>query len=771
MIIPWLHRDTEHAVELRAIPNVRGTGSPQSIQTRDVDDIEVFVRRHDRPGWSVYFGVATRLRQPCTVRNCAELPAVWIDIDGAKPLDALMGCFHPPSCIVDSGGGLHAYWLLAEPLDITETEHNDGHPAVALMQGLARIFASDRSVADLARVMRLPGTTNTKRDTPVECRVLYQSDTRYEFDDLAEWASWQPQLIGEPVDPFLAAAEKLGIRSRVDPDELLAGITYPGNVHDVQLRVSAHFAAAGRPEDEVVDLLLEATKLAAGREGTRWNWGDERKAIAKMYREAVKKFGSQVVNLETERKKRVNGPDDVTEKDHVIRKVAAIALEAWGRPIITVNGEMHTFEGGVWHAIDQGWEHRLRSCIQGAVAALKLAPNNSTLNGAYRLIYEAPGHLRLDVEWDRCGVVVARNGAFNVETGEVSAHSQEHYATRRIDCDVRAGAECPKWLRFLEEAMPDGAASVFQEWLGAALVRGKTRELTKGMILYGPSRTGKTQVSDVVRAVLGGNTCGLRLKAIGERFGMQPLLNASGWIADDAVSQREVMDAEAYKVIVTGESTSIERKNKCAVETKLDLPVLLTMNAFPVVRDDSDAVYNRSLVIPMRRVQSEKEARPIAATVIAEELSGVLLWAAEGWRRLKKRGWYDLPESMADAAKDYRGSNNAFIEFAELCLNKNPDRMILRSDLRATFNSWFTTEIEGKREWSGNAVASALKSHIPDIRGERDPGERGRVWVGVEFTKDAIPYMNRFGEPAKSISDVNFGVPLSLQKRVRGAVF
>ena len=763
MIIPWLHRDTEHSVELRAIANVRGDGTPKSIFTRDGDDVAAFVAKHDQPGWSVYFGVVTRSKHPGTVANCVELPAVWIDIDGSKPIDVLLAAYHPPSLIVDSGGGLHAYWLLTEPMDVSEAEDNDGHPAVALMQGLARIFASDRSVADLARIMRLPGTHNSKRGDPVPCTILHQSDARYEFDDLVEWVSWQAELIGEPVDPFLAAADRLGIRASIDPDQLLAGMAYPGNVHEVQLRVSAHMATAGRPEDEVVEAIFEATKLAVGREGTRWNWKEERQAIVKMYRGAQKKFGSvNVSNLAEEREKRA--PPSPEEKQHVVRKVAAVALEVWGRPIIAVDGEMHTYEGGVWHAIDQGWEHRLRSCIQGAVAALGVAPNNSTLNGAYRLIHENPEHLKLGVQWDQHGVVVARNGAFRIDTGMIEPHRQDHYATRRIDCEVMAGATCPKWLDFLAGTMPPGAPEILQEWLGAALMRGKTREMTKGVILFGPSRTGKTQVADVARALLGGDTCGLRVKAIGERFGMQPLVNASGWIADDAVSQHEVMDAEAFKVIVTGESISVERKNKTSLEMKFDIPVMLTMNAFPVVKDNSDAVYNRTLVFPMKNVQSEQTAKPIAQMVIQEELPGVLNWAADGWKRLKKRGWYALPESMLEASAEYKSGNNPIQDFIREFIELDSDRMIFREDLRKAFNAWLKTEIQAKHEWSGKAISAAFMQAMPNVEGERV--HKGRVWIGCKFKIDVLPHINEFGQMDRELeNDLNHGLPETLRKR------
>src|SRR5688500_12557195 len=154
---------TEGAVELRACPNERGKGRSRCIFTRDQDEVGEFVRRWDVDGHGVYFGVCTRqpdTSPPGTIETTAECPAVKVDIDKiAKDLAlaALQGAFLPPSAIVDSGRGLHAYWLLKEPEDVAAALTND-HPLVALEQALARIFGGDRAVCDLARIMRLPGT-------------------------------------------------------------------------------------------------------------------------------------------------------------------------------------------------------------------------------------------------------------------------------------------------------------------------------------------------------------------------------------------------------------------------------------------------------------------------------------------------------------------------------------------------------------------------------------------------------------------------------------
>ena len=164
------------------------------------------------------------------------------------------------------------------------------------------------------------------------------------------------------------------------------------------------------------------------------------------------------------------------------------------------------------------------------------------------------------------GVVVGENGALQIASGEIAAHSPEHYATRRVACQIDRAAACPIWRQFLADALPDGAASTLQEWFGAALVRGKVRELSKGLIVYGPSRTGKTQITEVVRALLGArvgatilarriaaNPSGVlrmtkRLMREGERATLESLLELSA--AYQAIAHHTADHHEAVRAFV-----------------------------------------------------------------------------------------------------------------------------------------------------------------------------------------------------------------------------
>ncbi len=64
-----------------------------------------------------------------------------------------------PSIVVDSGGGFHAYHLLTDPLQILDS--NREHIA-NVQAAWVQLVGSDPNAKDLARVLRMPGSTNAK---------------------------------------------------------------------------------------------------------------------------------------------------------------------------------------------------------------------------------------------------------------------------------------------------------------------------------------------------------------------------------------------------------------------------------------------------------------------------------------------------------------------------------------------------------------------------------------------------------------------------------
>src|SRR5262249_45800982 len=107
------------------------------------DQIAMAVILDMAAGYDVYMGVAERGIESGKKSACSVLRALFIDIDivkGGLDYDATLGkvdAFTPrPSVIINSGGGLHVYWMLKEPVNLW------AEGAVAKTESLLRRLAA-----------------------------------------------------------------------------------------------------------------------------------------------------------------------------------------------------------------------------------------------------------------------------------------------------------------------------------------------------------------------------------------------------------------------------------------------------------------------------------------------------------------------------------------------------------------------------------------------------------------------------------------------------
>jgi hypothetical protein len=127
-------------------------------------------------------------------RNALAVRAIWLDVDCNKEppkgypckRDALVAirnfCIATrtpcPTAIVDSGNGLHVYWISDAPLSPDEWQpYAKGLHALAEQHGLFH----DPITTDIARVLRVPGTSNNKQVPPKPVKVLVLAPTDLSF--------------------------------------------------------------------------------------------------------------------------------------------------------------------------------------------------------------------------------------------------------------------------------------------------------------------------------------------------------------------------------------------------------------------------------------------------------------------------------------------------------------------------------------------------------------------------------------------------------------
>lgn len=829
---------SEGQIELRSFLNESAAGqAPKRVFTRDPKIVTSFVKKWDTEGRGMFFGVATRKKgtHGGGKEDLHELLCLHVDIDVEKyeldfqdVLTELLYLDHRPTYVINSGFGLHAYWLFNEALEATPENIKlveDANKALILA------LCGDPGTHDATRVMRLPGTHNTKEGVWRDVVVVHEEpEVTHELDDLVEWFDERGTVIERPVldsdgdavasdttNPFSILGEKFCANDPIDVDARLEAMTHGGlngtSIHETQLVCTASMASRGFDHDVIARKVMAATEKAAPA-SEKWDWDAEDKAIWAMIATAAKKFPPSTANTgiqedgekagtphkdEGDAAGDILAEGDANEKpvassdelgiqlapdtvkgfwDKFVknvlavdqakipayqedeRRLAHIAAKAWDNTFgktLVADGERFVWTAGkYWKAWDTTEEALVEPAIMQTFRTLGTKATPSKLSHAVRFFKNFPSYTRIGHEWNPSPTAVpCTNGIYDVYTGDLKPHHPTNWNSYCIGApyDVSAGADkCDRWIEFLEGLLADHGEdealdmiNYLAEWIGVSLVKGKPRELRKALMVYGPSRTGKTVFASIVRALVAGEgvkTSAARLNTLAGDFGLSFLCGKGAWIADDAIGASDDLDDENFKVVVTGEPVSVNRKYKEPVEMSFDIPVLLTSNKLPRVKDNSDAVFNRSAIIKLTNQFPEEEAKSdIAEPIIEKELPGILLWALNGARAALKRGYFMEPEHLRQQRNEYKSDNNPAAEFLVNALIPDAHYRVRTKDIYAAFLAhWDEEQGHNQKPWSQRALGSSLKDLFPRAYSKpgKHDGELHRFWYGVKMTRHGL---------------------------------
>jgi hypothetical protein len=208
------------SVELRKLANDGGTCLKRHFCTDPIIGDRIIKQyARDAATAGVFFGVA--LRKPEADHGRKEdilaIPALWADIDTEKEgwdtdrtLAGLKAAPIRPSAIVRSGHGLHAYWKLSDPVvleDDPDLRARQIETVEQTMKRLADLVGGDRT-HDITRVLRVPGTLNTKGGKSKPVAVAYADWTGYSLYELMDRTANQQtaMLDGQWLDAELVKA-------------------------------------------------------------------------------------------------------------------------------------------------------------------------------------------------------------------------------------------------------------------------------------------------------------------------------------------------------------------------------------------------------------------------------------------------------------------------------------------------------------------------------------------------------------------------------------
>jgi P4 family phage/plasmid primase-like protien len=368
---------------------------------------------------------------------------------------------------------------------------------------------------------------------------------------------------------------------------------------------------------------------------------------------------------------------------------------------------------------------------------------------------DAPFWIEGDGPFHPADVMPIRNALVNlpgVVTGDMvdpsafmMAPTPCFFSTYSLDFDFDLDVGPPvELLKFLTSVWPEDRESIdaLQEWFGYCLTP-DTRQQKIGMFV-GPMRSGRGTIARLMSALVGReNVAGPRLSALGTNFGLEPLVGKPLAIIGDArLSRRTDTGAIVEAVLsISGEDTiTIDRKHRAPWTGKLPTRLILLSNELPRLPDQSGALASRFLVWRFTKSFLGKEDLGLD-TRLAAELPAILLWAIEGWKRLRQRRHFRQPESgseLVDEVRDISSPIGAFVrDRVEVKVGSKTDVV----DLYSEWCQW----CEAKKCKPGDELIFGrnLRTVLPGLetktrRGEKKRGEKPfvRYFQGLEIKRD-----------------------------------
>lgn len=181
------HGSFDDSIDFRIIhtpgPKISTVKCELFLPYHKIDEISRIIQ--EWKDYNIYFGPALRKDHNGTKDGISHIPSLFVDIDfkdisEKEAWEKIKDFPIKPSAIIDTGGGLHIYWWLKEPLFAEEIPQVE-----KLLKRLSIHFGGDTKATDASHVMRVPGSFNRKPNrgnAPV--RIMELNDNEIDQSDL-----------------------------------------------------------------------------------------------------------------------------------------------------------------------------------------------------------------------------------------------------------------------------------------------------------------------------------------------------------------------------------------------------------------------------------------------------------------------------------------------------------------------------------------------------------------------------------------------------------
>jgi putative DNA primase/helicase len=300
-----------------------------------------------------------------------------------------------------------------------------------------------------------------------------------------------------------------------------------------------------------------------------------------------------------------------------------------------------------------------------------------------------------------------------------------------------AAARPIEWLKFLDSLWDDDRQSIdtLQEWFGYCLTPDTRQQ--KILSLIGPRRAGKDTIARVLTYLVGAeNTAGPTLSGLAGPFGLAPLIGKPLAIVSDArISGRTDAGVIVERLLtISGEGrVDVDRKYQETWTGKLPTRFVLISNELPRLTDSSGALAGRMILLRLTRSFYGHEDLGLFDRLVPE-LPGIFLWACEGWRRLRERGYLAQPQTGLELIEHLEELSSPVTAFVRERCEVGPGKEV---ETQALWEAWcdWCKSVGRKEPGTAHSFARDLRAACPFVstRQTRVGNKPTRFYTGLDL--------------------------------------
>jgi putative DNA primase/helicase len=256
------------------------------------------------------------------------------------------------------------------------------------------------------------------------------------------------------------------------------------------------------------------------------------------------------------------------------------------------------------------------------------------------------------------------NGAIKVEPFD-----KAKFLTYQLPYKYDSGAECPMFLSFLNEVLPDESAQqVLAEYLGYLFIRNgnKSIKAEKMLVLYGSGANGKSVIFEIILALLGReNVTNYSLTALTDSNGYYRA-QISNKLVNYGSEIGGKLEADMLKKMASGEPIEARLPYGRPLLLHDYAKLIFNCNQLPKDVEQTDAYFRRFLILPFNvTIEEDKQDKLLASKIIDSELPGILNWVLEGLKRILNQGKFTKCKISEDILSRYKVESDSVQMFLE----------------------------------------------------------------------------------------------------------